>query len=132
MVEGSAVSSGNEWTFQEPVLTCDVPPLISAWLRDLATWADASGGEPSPGVPWLIEPNLGFGPVAMDDGRVVLTIELDLEFLPPERLKGRNGAGNPEVLTVRATTDELRRAADGFDRTIACYPDCSPQVPRGD
>jgi hypothetical protein len=119
---GSATASGQSWEFQWQALTCDDAPLISDWFRQLASWASEPAGVSAPDAPWLIEPNLQFRSPSKRAGLVQLVVELDLEFLPPERRSGRAGAGRPEVLTLMVTPDELMDAADDFEATIERFP----------
>lgn len=124
MVEGSATVGGHGWDFMWQALTCDAAPLISKWFRLLATWVESESTDSAPDAPWLIEPNLQFRAASDRDGKVELVVELDNEFLPPERRRGRQAASEgPVVLTLRASPLELRDAADGFDATIAPFPD---------
>ncbi|MCP4968392.1 MAG: hypothetical protein GY926_24560 [bacterium] len=122
MVEGCATRDGRAWDFRSQALTCDVAPLICGWLFELANRGERNVGTESPRPPWLIEPNLQFPSVSWENGRALLTIDLDLEFLPPDVRQSRRGAGTPEVLRVRATADDLRRAAVDFAATIARFP----------
>lgn len=122
VVDGSATNDGIAWDFRWPALTCDVPAQICGWLLETAGWVETvPRGEP-PRPPWLIEPNLQFPNVSWANGRAVLTVELDLEFLPPEVQQVRHGAGNPQVLRLSAAADDLRRAAIDFAATIARFP----------
>ncbi len=123
VVEGEATVDGRAWEFRWQALTCDTAPLLVGWFLQLADWV-AAGSErgESPEPPWLIEPNLQFPAVTVLNGRAEMTVELDLEFLPPGRSDGRRGAGNPEVLRLRTTATELRRAAVDFAATIALFP----------
>ncbi len=122
LVEGDATVGGSGWGFRWQALTCDKAPAIAEWLRAVAKWAVSETDPEAPKAPWLIEPNVQFPAVRREDDLVVLTVELDLEFLPPDRRRGRVGAGNPVVLELRATPDELIQAATDFDATIAQWP----------
>ena len=123
VLEGAATREGNEWTFRWQALTCDTPAYLALWLLQLADWIAAGSSQDAPECPWLIEPNLQFPDVRMVNGRAELTIELNREFLAPERRNGRVGAGGPEVLTVYATAEQLRRAAIDLAATAARYPE---------
>lgn len=122
VVEGSATSDGQAWDFVWQALTCDTAQLICGWLFEVACWVELGQGVESPSPPWLVEPNLQFPDVSWENGRALLTIELDLEFRHPSVRRGRIGAGNPHTLRIRATAEELRNAAVDFSATIARYP----------
>jgi hypothetical protein len=122
LVDGSATASGRSWDFKWQALTCDDAPLISQWLRQIASWASQPDSRTPPDTPWLIEPNLQFRSVDIHQDMVELAVELDLEFLPPEHRRERHRAGNPERLTLQATPAELVTAAADFDATIALFP----------
>lgn len=122
VVEGSASRSGEAWDFAWQALTCDAAHLICGWLFEVASWIELGPGADAPSPPWLIEPNLQFTSVSWENGRALLTIELDLEFRPPAVRQGRKGAGSPETLRVRATAEELRNAAIDLSATIARHP----------
>lgn len=121
VVDGSATTDGRAWNFRWQALTCDTAPLICGWLLEVATWTERGAGNEAPSPPWLIEPNVQFPDLAWENGRALLTVDLDLEFLPPELRNGR-GAGNPQRLRIRATAEELRSAAIAFAATAARYP----------
>ncbi len=124
MVEGSATAGGHGWQFRWQALTCDAAPLISDWLRRLATWVESDSADSVPDAPWLIEPNLQFRAATERDGMAELVVELDYEFLPPDRRRGRHAAREgPVVLALWASPLQLRDAADGFDATIKPFPD---------
>jgi len=123
VVDGSATAGGRAWDFRWQALTCDDAPLVCGWLFEVANWVEAGSGEDeSPRPPWLVEPNLQLVDVIWQNGRALLTVELDLEFLPPEFRRGRPRAGNPEVLRIPVTAEDLRRAALEFAETIVRYP----------
>jgi hypothetical protein len=122
MVEGEATLDGQAWDFRWQALTCDTPPLLVGWLLRLEEWLSTGDDNDPPRPPWLIEPNLQFPLVRVVNGRAEISIELNLEFLPPDRRNGRRGTGNPAVLTLRATAEELQQAAIDFAATIAEYP----------
>ncbi len=122
MVEGSATLAGEAWDFRWQALTCDTPPLICHWLFELASWLEF--GDPdaqAPDPPWLIEPCIQFTEAKRINGRVHLTVGLSHEF----SLTGRKA----ESILLRATAEELRRAAVDFAATIAVFPE-TPQPSR--
>lgn len=121
-VEGEATVDGRNWKFRSQALTCDTAPLLVAWLLRLEEWITAGSSDDAPKPPWLIEPNLQFPEARNVNGRAEITVELDLEFLPPDRRSGRQGAGKPEVLRLRATAAELQQAAIDFAATMARFP----------
>ena len=122
MVEGGATLDGQAWDFRWQALTCDTPPLLVGWLLQLEEWLTTGTDTDPPKPPWLIEPILQFPLVRAVNGRAEISVELNLEFLPPDRRNGRRGTGKPAVLTLRATAEELRQAAIDFAATIAQYP----------
>lgn len=129
-VDGSVTSDGQAWDFRWAALTCDTAPLICSWLFEVASWVELRPRAEAPPSPWLIEPNLQFPKVLWENGRAVLTIELDLEFRSPGNREGGAGAGKPDRLLVRATPEELRTAAVDFAATIARWPTPSgPSAP---
>ncbi len=121
-VEGGASIAGRSWTFAWPALTCDVAPHIVRWLLDTAHWLrrqpESAVGPPPP---WLVEPCLQFGSPERVNGRSEIAVELDLEFLPPERRATASVAGKPECLRLRATVEELEQAAIDFAATVAPF-----------
>lgn len=121
-VDGSATQDGRAWDFRWQALTCDKALLICGWLFEVANWIGFGPRNEPPPPPWLVEPNLHFPELRWENGRALLTVELDLEFLPPEIRDGRRGTGNPQTLRIRATAEELRSAAIAFAATIARYP----------
>lgn len=121
-VEGEATVAGSAWSFRSAALTCDTSPLLSEWFRSVAMWVSSGLEAEKPKAPWLIEPNLQFPEVRREGDVAVLTVELDLEFLSPERRRGRVGAGNPVGLEILTTPRELVQAATDFDATIARWP----------
>ncbi len=122
MVEGEATLDGQAWEFRWQALTCDTPPLLVGWLLRLEEWVTERSDSDPPAPPWLIEPNLQFPRVRQSNGRAEISVELNLEFLPPDRRNGRRGTGNPAVLTLRATAEEVQQAAIDFAATIAQHP----------
>jgi hypothetical protein len=60
--------------------------------------------------------------VSAANGRAEIIVELDREFLPPERRETQRGAGNPAVLRLGATAEELQQAAIDFAATVAQFP----------
>lgn len=122
VVDGSVTTDGQAWDFTWAALTCHTAPLICSWLFEVASWVERHPRTEAPPSPWLIEPNLQFPEVRWENGRAVLTIELDLEFRSPGNREGGTGAGKPDTLRVRATAEELRAAAIDFAATIARWP----------
>ncbi len=123
VLDGSATRGGRDWDFRWAAMTCDAAPRLCSWLFALADWLELEPtDEVAPKAPWLIEPNLQFPGVSVVNGRAEIAVELDLEFLPSEDRDGRRGAGNPEVLSPRATAEELRRGAIDFAESIARFP----------
>ena len=129
IVEGEATLDGQAWDFRWQALTCDTAPLLAGWLLRVSEWLTTGSADDPPKPPWLIEPNLQFPRVRAVNGRAEISVELNLEFLPPDRRDGRRGAGNPVVLRLRATAEELKQAAIDFAATIAQYP-VSPAASR--
>ena len=114
MVEGAGHTSRGRWQFRYPALTCDETPRVSAWLRDAAI--DAGQPELS-----FTEPNLALRVADRFSDHVMLSIELDLEFLPPwER---RRSAGDPFILAIRLGRQGLVAAADAWDQEAEPFPD---------
>lgn len=122
IVEGEATVDGEAWSFRWQTLTCDTAPLLVRWLLRVAEWLTAGATDDPPKPPWLIEPNLQFPVVQAVNGRVEISAELDLEFLPPDQRDGRRGSGRPQTLNLRASAEELQQAAIDFAATIAQYP----------
>lgn len=124
MVEGEATCAGERWTFRYPALTVDETPRLSAWLRDVAGWIDASGTERGnrasmPAPLSFTEPNLAFrvGPTP-DLNFPVVEIELQQEF------RRHRGSPTPfDTLHITSGADDLRRAAAEWDAGWAPYPD---------
>ena len=118
VVEGHALTAEGDWHFHFAALTCDETPLVGPWLREAAT-RDAS-------TPLrFTEPNLGFAAVQRDASVVDLTVELDIEFLPPWR-KPEHGpiyAGNPYAISLRLPSGALLAAADQWEAEAAPFPD---------
>jgi len=48
------------WRFRFPAFTCDESPRISAWLREVADYAERSPESGQPGILEFTEPNLRF------------------------------------------------------------------------
>jgi hypothetical protein len=122
-IAGEATSYDEFWTFASPALTCRETPLVAAWLRAVADWADNERAvTPPPDGLYFTDPNLHFhASNAGRTGTVMVTVGLDLDFKPP-RLRVYY-AGQPHLLTVAVTADQLRRAAEDWDRERAPYPD---------
>lgn len=122
MVDGSASTGAETWDFDFPALTCSDAPLICGWLFALSDWVEGGHRDAAaPAPPWLIEPNLKFTNTSWTNGRAQITVELNLEFQPPDR-RGRGQFSNPSVLNLQATAEDLRRAAIDFASSIAQHP----------
>jgi hypothetical protein len=141
MVEGSATAGGHEWDFRWQALTCDAAPLISDWFRLLATWVESDSTDSAPDAPWLIKPNLQFRAASDKDGKVELVVELDNEFLPAERRRGRQaaieGASRVDPLGFASGPSRRRRWLRRHDRTVSrphgteLRPTLTPSFPSG-
>jgi hypothetical protein len=124
MAEGEAVCPRGTWSFRFPALTCDESPRISAWLREVADYAERSPVSGRPGILEFTEPNLRFSGAGRQPGEAVLQVALDLEFQPPWHR--RREAGDPFCLVIHLTSEQLRSAAGEWDEEIARYPDGTP------
>jgi len=116
LVEGAATQAGHPWEFSWQALTGSAPPLIVAWLLQLADWVATNDRGARPEPPWLVEPNLQFRAARVEQGRAVIVVELGHEFANPQ------GDGAPTLLTVHTTVEELRQAAIDFAASVANHP----------
>jgi hypothetical protein len=97
---------------------------ISAWLREVADYAERSPESGQPGILEFTEPNLRFAVAGHQPGEAVLQVALDLEFQPPWHR--RRAAGDPFCMVMHLTARQLRSAARQWDEEIARYPDGMP------
>lgn len=126
MITGQATSTDETWTFQYPALTCDESPRLTAWLRQVAQWLDNPGKAMArPGKLTFTEPNLALDLVGQPLDRVVIDVELDLEFRSP-RNRTRREAGTPNLLHLTLTREALLSAASDWEQDVEHYPDLSP------
>lgn len=120
MVEGEARCSQGAWSFRMAALTCDESPLVSAWLRETAAAHESrASGHPAPLS--LTEPNLSFRVGRVMDDSIVIDVNLDVEFQPPWHRLGY--AGDPFTLSLVTDVEQLRAAADEWDREQGPFPD---------
>jgi hypothetical protein len=123
VIAGEAACSRGRWRFQYPALTCEESPRVSAWLRAVADWFDASTRGtvvPRPKPLTFLEANLAFRVAGHTPDGPVVAVGLDLEFHPlPQRRK----AGDPFTLTIVASAGALRQAATEWDKELAPFPD---------
>jgi hypothetical protein len=124
MAEGEAACPRGSWRFRFPAFTCDESPRISAWLREVADYAERSPESGQPGILEFTEPNLRFAVAGHQPGEAVLQVALDLEFQPPWHR--RRAAGDPFCLVMHLTAGQLRSAARQWDEELARYPDGTP------
>jgi hypothetical protein len=121
MVQGSANVEDASWHFRWQALTCDESPRIGSWLRSLATEvgteADLHAGAPR--RLGFTEPNLAFVGLDLQPHRLLLRVELDLEF---HRDRAHWRAGQPYLLDLDVSGEQLLEAAQQWDEAIAIYP----------
>src|SRR6185369_8183602 len=101
--------------------TCDESPRLSAWLRAAADFTASGESSNRLDPPFFMEPNLTVAPDGWTDDATVLKIGLDLEFSPP--WQRRTSAGDPFVIVIEPTREQVRQAAEEWDAEIAPYPD---------
>jgi hypothetical protein len=127
MVRGTATVPDASWHFRGPALTCDEAQRVAPWLRSRA--AEVSDGPaPNPGEPPSLrftEPNLALVGLNVLPGRLMLRVELDMEF---HRDRAHWWAGEPYVLDLDVTGALLTDAADQWEQEIAQYPDKSSRA----
>ncbi|MGW1107749.1 WapI family immunity protein [Streptomyces sp. NPDC002540] len=116
VVEGEVTTPEASWSFTDSCLLTGEARQISPWLR-------AAGGETLTGtLPDLafLEPVLSFSHAAGGHGAGAVRVHLCYEASPVWR-EGDKGE-DEYVIEIRTSTEELRRAADEWDRRLAPFP----------
>ncbi len=125
MVQGRArTAAGQTWDFRWQALACDESSCLVAWLRAVAAATDRGCITPASGPrrAGFTEPLLAFEVDAYHDRVAMLRVELDLEFRAPSSRTGVR-AGNPTVLQISLSPEELATAAAELETDVARYPD---------
>jgi len=116
VVAGSARAGLERWDFRWQALTCDESPKVGAWLRELADFLDGDDPTTRPAPPCFTEPNVVFR--AATDGLHPLEVDVSQEFGPPSHTH----PWDVTTLRLAVSSQELREAADAWDRERAPYP----------
>jgi len=124
MIQGRADTSSEAWDFRWQALTCDEPPYLATWLREVAGASALGRATPAegPGRTCFTEPNLAFEVESYLRGAVVIRAELDLEFRAPSN-KLNHSLGHPSVLHISTSTAQLFAAAADWESDFLRYPD---------
>ena len=124
MVEGRARTAAETWDFRWQALTCDESGRLVSWLREVADGAAQGCSTPAagPGRTWFTEPNLAFVVETYKEDMVVLRVELDLEFRAPSD-QADHRAGDPTVLKISTSPEQLLTAAAELESDVSLYPD---------
>ncbi|HEY7596438.1 MAG TPA: hypothetical protein VH969_25050 [Actinophytocola sp.] len=124
MVQGRAQTADESWGFCWQALTCDESTRLVRWLGEIAD-ATARGGTPPATGPCrasFTEPNLAFELASYQDGYALIRAELDLEFRSPAN-RPDHRAGRPNVLTLRASAEQISAAVADWEADVSRYPD---------
>jgi hypothetical protein len=127
-IQGTILAPDRSWSFRTPCLLTSEAPLIADWFRQ------ASRGQVQPvrdselahawedGALTFLEPALAFSVQEIGELQVLVRVHLAHEAADPDLPEDDKLAEPPPFVRVRATRENLSRAADDWRMELRAWP----------